>query len=359
MKNIALNRRSMVAKLREKYPANHVTHLAFAECSLVVRSNSAQLTAYLEHYFHPFLSHYAGKAMIEITAHEAPPPEFSEFFIIKEPDAGKTKIKEEFLDLEDGRVVRKRLTSMVFIFGGADNLAVGPCIVNPNQVINFVNNRFINWKLKQGYLLGHAAGVKWNGGGLALAGFSGMGKSTLALHLMSRGTSFVSNDRLLLKSASRNIDMYGVAKLPRINPGTALNNDNLQGLIPPDEKKRFADLPIDELWDLEYKYDVFLDEAYGPGLFELYAPMKGLVILNWQRNNEQTVMHEVDPAARQDLLPAVLKSTGLFFLPEEEASVLDHSPDNYIAMLSHCTVMEISGGVDFAVAADACMDFLR
>jgi len=28
-------------------------------------------------------------------------------------------------------------------------------------------------------------------------------------------------------------------------------------------------------------------------------------------------------------------------------------------MLSHCTVMEISGGVDFAVAADACMDFLR
>ncbi|MCB2183008.1 MAG: HprK-related kinase B [Desulfobulbaceae bacterium] len=358
MKNHSLNRKKLVGQLREKYPANHVTSLAFADCSLVVKTNSTELTDYLNHYFRPFLSHDIGKAMIEITAHEGQVPEFAAEFTIKKPDPGKTKIKEEFLNLDDGRIVRKRLTGMVFIFGGSDNVAIGPCLENPNQVINFVNNRFINWKLKQGYLLGHAAGVKWSDAGLALAGFSGMGKSTLALHLMSRGTGFVSNDRLLVKSNSHDIAMYGVAKLPRINPGTALNNDNLQGVIPADDRNRFADLPTHKLWDLEHKYDVFIDDAFGTGLFDLFAVMKGLVILNWQRNKEKTVIREVDLSTRPDLLPAFMKETGLFFLPEEKEHELDHSSANYLEMLSHCTVLEISGGVDFKIATDACMDFL-
>lgn len=359
MKLNTLKRQELNARLRERYPATHATHIAFAGCTITVRTNSARLSASLDHYFNAFLEQEDGKAMIEITAHEGQPPELVEPFIVKMPDPGKTKIKEEFLDLEDGRVVRKRVTGMVFIFGGQDFLAVGPCLANINQVINFVNNRFIDWKLKQEYLLLHAAGVKLGGSGLALAGFSGMGKSTLALHLMSRGTNFISNDRLLAKNHDHEITMYGVAKLPRINPGTALNNKDLRDVIPADEAARFAALPPEKLWDLEHKYDVYIDKIYGPGRFELDAPMKGLVVLNWRRNAEKTVVREVSLPDRRDLLPAFMKSTGLFFLPEGAAHVIDHSPDNYVAMLSKCKVMEISGGVDFDIAAAACLHFLQ
>ncbi|MFZ5760515.1 MAG: HprK-related kinase B [Thermodesulfobacteriota bacterium] len=357
MKLSPLNRLEMVREFRHRYPTGHVIRLLFAGCSIEVRCNAAKLIADLEQYFRPFVVRDEEKAMIRITVHEAPEPHFRETFVIKEPDPGKTRIKEEYLDLADGRVVRKRLTGMVFLFGGEDHLAVGPCCANPNQIVNFINSRFIAWKLHQGYLLGHAAGVTVAGQGLAFAGFSGMGKSTLALHLMSSGAHFVSNDRLLVKKETDQTTMFGVAKLPRINPGTALHNEDLQRVIPLHERRRFAALPVEELWELEHKYDVFISEAFGADRFALSAPMRGLVILNWRRNKGKAVVQRVDLAARQDLLPAFMKSTGLFFLPEEAEGVLDHSPANYLAMLSDITVLEISGGVDFAAATGACLEF--
>ena len=177
-------------------------------------------------------------------------------FTIKQPDQGKNRIKEEFLELDGGRLVRKRLTGMYFLFGQDVNLAVGPCVENDNQVVNFINNRLIQWELDRGGLLAHAAAVNHQGRGLALAGFSGMGKSTLALHLMSRGLNFISNDRLLVQEAGRGVVMRGVPKLPRINPGTALNNPDLVSVIPEDEKEVFGQMSTDEIWTLEHKYDV-------------------------------------------------------------------------------------------------------
>ena len=84
------------------------------------------------------------------------------------------------------------------MFGGGRNLAIGPCLENSNQVINFVNNRFIEWSVRRGSLLCHAAAVSQGERGISFAGFSGMGKSTLALKTMGQGLSFVSNDRLLI-----------------------------------------------------------------------------------------------------------------------------------------------------------------
>jgi HprK-related kinase B len=78
---------------------------------------------------------------ISISAHEAPAKELSVTDTIKQPDPGKFKIKEEYVELADGRVVRKRLTGMVFVFGNGENVAVGSCLDNLNQVVNFINNQ--------------------------------------------------------------------------------------------------------------------------------------------------------------------------------------------------------------------------
>ena len=59
--------------------------------------------------------------------------------------------------------------------------------------------------------------------GIGIAARAGAGKSTLALHLLSSGLSFVSNDRLLIKAGASGPELAGIPKMPRVNPGTLLN----------------------------------------------------------------------------------------------------------------------------------------
>ncbi len=333
----------------------HHVYLRFEHCRINVHCSHKELTDNLVHYFSPFLADASQEPDITIQAITCEPPEFDGTLQVKTPDPGKTKIKEEWIDLDPhGRLVRKRLTGMAFVFGGDVNLAVGPCLANANQVINFINSRFIAWKLNQGCLLGHAAGVAYKGKGMAMAGFSGMGKSTLALHLMSRGATFISNDRLMVDPKEKIPSMYGVAKLPRINPGTALNNPDLAPVLSSEDKARFKIMPVDELWEVEHKYDVFIDECFGKNMFVLNAPMHFLVLLNWRRGAGPMVTHSVDPVMRQELIPAFMKSTGLFYIPGA-GMVKDQPMEKYIETLSRCRVIEFTNGLDFAEAADVCM----
>lgn len=358
MNQNTVSRAGIIKKYRAELPADKPLFIDFGGCIIETRVNNSELLADLENYFKEFMVE-ADKGDILITAHECPAVDLGLEYTVKQPDPGKTKIKEEYANLSDGRVVYKRLTGMIFAFGEGENIALGPCIENSNQVINFINNRFIEYKLNQGCFLGHAAGVLESGRGIALAGFSGMGKSTLALHLMSRGTTFISNDRVMIEDNGEDITVYGVAKQPRINPGTALNNPDLECIIDPEDKKKFLSLPKEELWELEHKYDALIDECYGKNKFVLRAPMSALVILNWQRNEQETKVETVDPKERRDLLPAFMKGTGLFYLPDSSDKENDPDVDAYAEILSKTTLIEISGGVDFDKAADACLKFMQ
>ena len=338
--------------------------LAFGQCRVECRTNEPRLAQRLREYFSDFLAQ-PGPVHITVDALEGSTlPAGYLPWTIKPPEPGKTRVKEEYVDLAGGRVVRKRLTGLMLLFGGPLNLAVGPCLANDNQVINFVNNRYIQWMLERGWLLCHAAGVAHQGAGLALAGQAGAGKSTLALHLMSLGLNLVSNDRLLIRRLDGAPSMEGVAKLPRINPGTALNNPDLAGVIPDGDRQRFSDLPKDELWQLEHKYDVFLDQSFGPGRFELSAPFDALALLTWRHDGGPYAMEEVDLAARPDLLEAFIKSPGLFYLPEDGLEGDDpslgqvFSPEDFLAVMQGVRIFEFSGGVDFAAAALRLKEFL-
>lgn len=352
-----MTKSDLIENIYSQYTTEHRITLRFDTMSLEIRSNSGELISCFRRYFKPFVKENPSPGIV-ITAIESEPLNLPCEFKLKEPDPGKSRIKEEYHDLPDCRIVRKRLTGMIFIFGGDTNIAIGPALTNSNQVINFINNRYVNFKLNNGGLLGHAAGVAFNDKGLGLAGFSGTGKSTLALHLLSRGASFVSNDRLIIENHESKPFMYGVAKLPRINPGTALNNSRLTSVIPGEELERFSSLSSDELWYLEDKYDVFIDECFGANRFVLKSPLKGLAILNWERNGSEMTLRRIDPEARKDLLPALIKSAGLFYFPDRGANSYSPSPEDYTDILKQCDMFEITGGIDFEKAADSCMYYL-
>ncbi|MDQ7031250.1 MAG: HprK-related kinase B [Desulfonauticus sp.] len=349
----------LIQEIRHKYPCEYDLYLEFGGTSFWIKANDGQIVKELAYYFKPFVKSEQESCEIIITVHQAPVPEFPFEFVAKQPDPGKSRIKEEYVELEDGRIVRKRLTGMVFLFGNGEHLAIGPCLENLNQVINFINNRYIEIKLLEGCLLGHAAAILWKGKGLALAGFAGMGKSTFALHLMSRGAVFVSNDRLLVQEEESSLKMFGVPKLPRINPGTALNNPNLHSILSEEEKKHFSSLPTEELWKIEQKYDVFIDKCFGEDRFVLGGPMHALAILNWDFKQEARAHLEVvDLAKRRDLLQAFMKSPGLFFLPPKGKHI-DFSEQRYMDVLAKCVVVEVKGKINFDLAVDACLEFLE
>lgn len=332
--------------------------ISLAGCRIRINSNSSELVEILRFYFRGFVDN-EGSPQITITAINAVAPRLNVPLLIKEPDAGKAKVKEEYCDLPGGRVVRKRLTGMAFVFGGGVNLAVGPVVEQFNQVVNFVNSRFIQWNLRRNGLLLHSAGVAVEGRGLALSGFSGMGKSTLALHMMSRGARFVSNDRLVIHKEGSGLLMTGVAKLPRINPGTAMTNPDLEGILSEEERAHFGGLGEDELWEVENKYDVFIDRHFGENRFVISSPMNGLVILNWKRDASAPSAGLVNIFERRDLLPAFMKSTGLFFECEDEDRRPDFSESAYLARLKGLPVIEVTGGVNFHETASALMSFLE
>jgi len=344
------------------HPASRFLCLRFGGASVLVRSNSKELTDKLAAYYRDFLdpaSTACEPADIEVTALELPEVDLGLPLAPKPPEPGKKRIKEEFLDLPDGRVVRKRLTGMVYLFGQGVQLALGPCLANDNQVVNFINNRYIERLIKDDSLLFHASGVARGDKGLCLAGFAGMGKSTLALAVMRHGTDFVSNDRVMVERTETGLVMHGLPKMPRVNPGTVLANPNLAPVIPAGERARFEAMPPAELWDLEHKYDAFIDECFGPDKFRLSCPMAALVLLNWRREQIPMTAARIDIRERRDLMPAFMKELGLFFEMDEATRGRDFSEEAYLARLEGCPVYELSGGVDFEAAARFCLDLLR
>ncbi|GAB6097033.1 hypothetical protein JCM14469_32870 [Desulfatiferula olefinivorans] len=348
----------LIERVRSRHPALWAIDLRFGDCTVHVQANRRDIVDDLSGYCRPFVVE-SSRPNIVISVHETDETDTGLRYAPREPDPGKAKVKEEYADTPDGRVVRKCLTGMVFVFGGGEHLAMGPCLANMNQVVNFINNRYIEWMLCRGCLLGHAAGVEYRGRGMALAGFSGMGKSTLSLHIMSRGTRFVSNDRLIIEENGKGLIMNGVAKLPRVNPGTVLNNPDLASVIPDDEQNRLRQISPADLWTLEQKYDVPIDRCFGEDRFILRAPMEHLVLLNWTRSDQPMTVRPIDPAQRKELLPAFMKTPGLFIHSVEGCNLLEGDADTYAHWLSRCRVWEFSGGVDFDKATHICLDILR
>ena len=336
--------------------------LALPDMTIRLRSNSAALLEKLASYFKHIVVP-DGDANIEIHAFDGASPTLPLAVTDWPREPGKAGRKDAFFDLSDGRVVKKVRTGMVFLQSRDHRIAAGPCLENDNQVINFINAQYMNMLQQNGWLICHAAGLVRHGRALGLAGFSGGGKSTLMLHMLSQSdTAFLSNDRLFVQQTDEGVLAAGIPKLPRINPGTALNNPRLGGIVAAERRAELVALPTTELWDIEEKYDVDIEQIYGPGRIVARVPLSGFVVLNWSHSAKDAAkVEEIDLRERRDLLAAVMKSPGPFYQLADGSMYANSSEideQGYLSALAGVPIYEVTGRVDFDRVARQCLDGL-
>ena len=329
---------------------------------LRVEVDQPQLLRELHKYFAPVLGPATEDApLIEVYERPSVGADLAWQEWAREP--GKVGRKDQFIDVSDGRLHRKAKTGMVFLQSSQHSIAIGPCAANPNQVINFINNRYMTALQQDGWLICHAAACVLSQQGVAFAGFSGGGKSTSMLHLMDQpDTAFVSNDRLFIRAEGDRIIARGIAKWPRINPGTILNNPTLLPMLSQEKADALAQLPKDKLWELEDKYDVDIDALYGPGRIVLEHELNALVLLDWHRNADQPFSCQQEQLKDLgDTLQALMKSSGPFYCDRNGTFQANQSsPDHerYPHELAHCPILVVRGCTDFAALSQAVQEFV-
>lgn len=349
---------SVLHAVHESYPATYQFQIAFNNFVLNVFVNNALLAATLIHYFSEFIVLNPQQHVNStVTVHDTPPLNFPYQYKTALPSAPHKLPKHEWIDLPDGRIVRHKRTNMHYLIADGYNCIAGPCVQYKNQVVNFINSRFINRQVDSGYLLGHAAAVTLNGRGVIISGNSGAGKSTLALHMLTSGADFVSNDRVLMHPSGQN-PFYGTLQQPRINPGTALNNPKLEQILSPQERMEFGKMRPESLWQLEHKYDVLIPECYDAHRFIPHAPLSGAVIIDWCRNTEPMVIEEYAAQEARPYLAHMMKKNDLLYLPKNK-EYTDPVLSDYIQALHDKPVFVIRGGVNFAEATKKLMNFLN
>lgn len=337
--------------------------LQLLDYRLQIRSNSARFIERMQHYFAHVTVQTKDEPRAEVIAIERGIVDSAVEFTDWKREPGKTGRKDAIHDFADGRLVKKVRTGMLFLQSEHSLLAAGPCLEHDNQVINFINSQFLNWLQNDGYLLCHAAALSRNGIGLAIAGLSGGGKSTLMLNLLEdEASSYVSNDRLLVRRQDNITHAVGIPKLPRINPGTIVNNPRLSAMIDKDVREKLLQLDRSELWQLEQKYDADIENLYGPGRIQHETDLRRFLVLNWKHDTEEALdVARVDLQARPDLLSAIMKPSGPFYLDADGRFNTDEiAPDAsaYVAALDGVDIYEASGRVDFERLGNLCMNKL-
>lgn len=342
-----------------KAACSHELSLTFKGLTLHVLADNPAIIECLKTY-------YAGLTANQANADQAQQQVFlldqrvdtstSEWTPVERAKTSALGLKEAYVDTPNGRWIHKVRTGMVLFQSVTSPLAIGDLNQHSSQVINFINNQFLNHHQRGGYLLGHASAFDINGSTTAIAASSGGGKSTLMLKALETAKArFLSNDRILFKPENGHIGVLGVAKHPRVNPGTLINSERLANLLPAEEHKRFSDMPKRQLWDIEQKYDVLIPAAYGEHKTALSGTLNHLILLDWALDTTApTALSPVDITTTPEALDGLRKSPGPFFQHADGRFPAEQTPpaERYAQYLSGVEVLRLTGAIDFERAIE-------
>ncbi|MEP3351061.1 MAG: HprK-related kinase B [Marinomonas sp.] len=334
--------------------------LFFGALTVRVHTNNTDILDELKAYYKSYTQPSTGEYSVDVYAVEHEEIAQSAPWIDVPREAGKQGKKEGYLDVFsdegvfNGRWIKKFKTGMTLLQRVEKPIAVGPCSANMAQIINFINNQFINLHLREGSLLGHASGFSVNGDVTAIAAGSGGGKSTLMLRCLEDSTrQFVTNDRILMRNIGSSVEAVGVAKLPRVNPGTLLHShqNRLRHILDEDRQQQLLEMAPSDLWVLEEKYDVQIEDEYGPDRVALSGRLANLIMLDWSfSSSDETRLELVDLTLESEVIEGLRKRPGPFYQDNSGLFVDLHaceSLETYCAALNGVRVFRLVGGIDF------------
>ena len=334
--------------------------LTFQGLSLDVLADNAALLDYLNDYYAALTCNAspcspAPQTVLRIfLVNQLPNTQGIDWTPVKRHKVCPLGLKEAYRDCPQGRWIHKIRTGITLLQSLTAPMAIGDLMQHKSQVVNFINNQFLNHQQRRGYLLGHASAFESQGAVTAIAASSGGGKSTLMLKaLENESARFLSNDRILFQPGSAQVDVLGVAKHPRVNPGTLLNASRLMNLLPAEERRRFDGMPKHKLWDIEQKYDVLIDHTYGKNKTALSGSLDHLILLDWSlASTSPTALTPVDIEQTPKALEGLRKSPGAFFQQADGRFPPEHTPDcqHYAEHLKGVQVMRLTGSIDFEQA---------
>jgi HprK-related kinase B len=313
--------------------------LRIGQIPVQIAVNNARLETRVRRYFAPFIARAEGNPLRIIGVQGEPLFDRRRLPSVE----GLERIpKASYYDCEGVRCIRKNRTGVGHYVAGGKFYAVGDLLRYPMQLLNLVSSAYGQRLRELGYAALHASCVARRGQALVFAGNSGSGKSSTALAAMESGCDFVSNDRTFLRRAGDgSIEVAGVPKWPRVNPGTLLANHRLRRLLAPDKRAEYAKMDPADLWDVEDKHDVPVESVYGQGHLALNARLKTLFLLTWRPSGHGL---SVEPAPG-DRLPELVTP----YLKTDIYDTSDRglpSPEALAALLRDADVRLVSGRTD-------------
>jgi HprK-related kinase B len=332
-----------IGEIRRRYPPTTVLTFSFLGVALSVETNDARVASGLERYFAPFRARVPVREALPIYVLQGTPIYDSHLLDdVARGGPGRT-VKEAFYDVPGGRIVVKRRTGMIVYIAEPEHYVVGDVVRNLNQAANVISMVFAKAMLRRGYVMLHASAALGEEGGVAFAAQSGAGKSTMALALVEAGYQFVTNDRLLVRLDNGQVEMVGVPKIPRVNPGTLLRLSRLTSLLPQEARRRYEHMSPDALWATEEKRDVEVDRIFGQGTFQLTGRLRVVYLLAWGHGEAGWEVRPLDPDVRRAALRRMVKRVGVQDLqppvPAAQEAALDMIADRI-------PVYEVSGQPD-------------
>lgn len=304
---------SELVSVRRTYRPDHALGLLIGDVPVAVSTNAPRIAERLRDYFEPYVIPRVptGASAVHLVQGE---PVYDAARLRDVPRRLREQgVKEAFYDADGVRVVVKRRTGVTVYVAEPDHYVVGDLLRNFNQAVNLVMTVYAKAMLRRGYIMLHASAIVGASDGVAFASASGFGKSTVALALVERHQHLVTNDRLFARaSVNGTVEMVGVPKKPRVNPGTLLRIPSLTPLVPQDERARYAAMTPEDLWALEHKHDVDVDALYGPGTTRLSGMLRAVFLLRWSPLDRGWNVRTLPPGDRAAALEPLLKTAGVY-----------------------------------------------